>query len=117
MNDQWDSSSAFTASLSSSNPSDIRLCGSYYTLFGYKSNVLSTSSTFVYSTGFLTRLDYYGISFKVQVLFIDNWDSQGALYFTLNSENNPSFVYKYNNYGSIGEQQCGTNLDDYLVYI
>jgi hypothetical protein len=115
-NDNWDSSLTMSAYLSSSNSADLNTCGSYNTLFGYKSAV-SMSSTFIYTTGTIATANYYGISFKIQVLFIDNWDTSAGLFFTLDSEPNPSVIYNYNNYGAIGEQKCGTNRDDYLMNI
>ena len=114
--DIWYSPSPMDANLSTSNPFDFHNCGSYYTLFGYKSS-LTTTSTFTYSTGTISTANYYGIGFKVQALFIDNWDGSSGLFFTLDSDPNPTVIYNYNNYGAIGDQQCGTNLPDYVMNI
>jgi hypothetical protein len=86
--DSWDTSLNMSAYLNSSDSSDLNNCGSYQTLFGYKSGV-SISSTFTYTTGTLSTPNYYGISFKIQVLFIDNWETSAGLFFTLDSEPNP----------------------------
>ena len=50
-------------------------------------------------------------------MFIDNWDIHAGLYFYLNGDTQPSFTYTYNNYGAIGEEQCGTNAQDYLLNV
>jgi len=92
-------------------------CGSYYTLFGYQ-NSPSTGNYFQYNTMTITNPNYYGISFRMNVLFIDNWDTTAGLYFRLDSSTAyPSYTYTYNTYGAIGEQQCGTNAYDYLLTI
>lgn len=114
---QWTSALGFNASINSNNQSDLHDCGTYRTLFGYMSPFLTNTSTFIFNTSVLAAADYYGISFRLQVLFIDNWDTSAGLFFILNSDLNPSFIYRYNNYGAIGEQQCGTNLNDYLMLI
>jgi hypothetical protein len=61
--------------------------------------------------------NYYAISFRLKVLFIDNWDKNGGLWFYLGSDENPKFIYTYDNFGVLGEQQCGTNSDDYIMII
>lgn len=96
----WVSTYGFNSNIGTSYNAKF-YCGSYYTLFGYKSSQ-STSSTFTYSTGTLSGQNYYGISFRLMILFIDNWDSTASIFFTLGSDTNPSFIYNYNNYGAIG---------------
>lgn len=92
-------------------------CGTYYTLFGFR-NTYSKTDYMSYSTPTISTSDYYAISFKLTVLFIDNWDSTSALFFRLNSATvYPSFTYNYDNKGAMGEQQCGTNAFDYLLTI
>lgn len=115
-NSFWTSTTAFDSYVSSNSPTNTKTCGSYFTLFGYKSSY-STSSTFTYTTNTISTANYYAISFKLKVLFIDNWDKNGGLYFYLGSDTNPYFIYNYNNYGVLGEQQCGTNLNDYIMII
>lgn len=101
----------------SSNYNTYSYCGSYYSLFGFQTNY-NTAHYFYYSTPNLYYPNFYAISFRMQVLFIDNWETSAALYFRLGSASaNPSFIYNYNNYASIGEQQCGTSAYDYLIAI
>jgi hypothetical protein len=97
--------------------SNYQWCGSYYTLFGYRSG-FSTSNEFYYASPSIATPNYYAIALKVRVLFIDQWDSSAGLYFRLGSTTAyPFFVYNYNNYGAVGEMQCGTNANDYLITI
>lgn len=67
------------------DPTQITNCSSYKTYFGYKTANLTTSSTFLYTTDSLSSVNYYGISFKMKILFTENWDSSGGLYFSLNN--------------------------------
>jgi hypothetical protein len=115
-NSLWASSTAFDSYVSTNSPTNKKTCGIYNTLYGYKSSY-STGSTFTYTTNTISTANYYAISFKLKVLFIDNWDKNGGLYFYLNSDANPYFIYNYDNYGILGEQQCGTNLNDYMMII
>jgi hypothetical protein len=115
-NSIWTSTEAFNDYVYTFSPTDKHVCGSYFTLFGYKSSY-SIASIFRYTTKTITLANYYAISFKLKVLFIDNWDQNGGLSFYLESNTNPFFIYNYENYGILGEQQCGTNLHDYIMIV
>jgi len=46
-----------------------------------------------YSTQAINSINYYGISIKVQILFIDNWDINSGIYVRLGSaNNNPAYI-------------------------
>jgi len=77
-------------------------CGNYYTLFGFQTSY-NTGSYLTYITPIFSAINYYAISFKMTVLFIDNWENTSSLYFRLNSFSaNPSFIYNYDNKGANG---------------
>lgn len=77
----------------------------------------------MYTSDTVSGSSYYAISFRMQVLFIDKWTSENALYFRVGNSSvypagvYPNFTYFYNNYGAIGEQQCGTNAYDYVLTV
>lgn len=100
----WTSASGYNSYFTSSQQSQMKTCGSYYTLLGYMAT-FSTSDYYQFNTfNLISAQNYYGVSFVLRVLFIDNWDTSSGIYVTLNSNTNPSFIYNYNNYGAIGEQ-------------
>jgi len=59
-------------------------CGNYLTLFGFQTSY-SSNSYIYYSPPALTISNFYAISVKVSILFIDNWDSSASLSLRLNS--------------------------------
>lgn len=103
----WDPSQAFDSNIVSTNTVDKRYCSSsYYTLFGYKSSALPGGATFSYKTGAIPSLKYYGIGFRLQIVFIDSWDTTAAILFSLSkgvtASTGPGYVYNYNNFSAIG---------------
>lgn len=117
----WSSSQTFDSNIASSNTGDKKFCGSYQTLFGYKSSALPGGATFSYKTGAIPSLKYYGIGFRLKIIFIDTWDTSAAILFSLSkgvtASTGPGYVYNYNNYSAIGEQVCGTNIFDYIMTV
>jgi len=92
-------------------------CGNYFTLFGFQITY-SSSSYLYYISPVLETPNFYAISVKVSVLFIDNWDSSATLNFKLNSlAAAPFSTFIYNNKGAVGEQLCGTNTFDYIFIL
>ena len=91
-----------TGSVSTSDNSQRIWCGSYYLQFGYRSS-FSTSSYISYSSGTFSTPNYYAISVKAKVLFIDQWESTAGFYFREGSTSAyPFHVYNYDNKGAIG---------------
>jgi hypothetical protein len=63
------------------SPSVSQSCGSYSLIFGYQQTqankyVVYNSPSFSTWNGYL---NYYAISVKIRVLFIDDWPSTGAI--------------------------------------
>ena len=99
------------------NDGTYKYCGSYYTLFGYKS-LVSTATQFYYSSPTFSTNNFYAINIRMKVLFIDNWEGTAGLYFRLGSASaEPFAIYSYNNFGAVGEMQCGANNMDYLLTV
>lgn len=106
--DHWYFAGATNSTVSGStaishNLNNFNWCGNYYTLFGYQST-FTTNHYFFYQSPSLSNLNYYGISVRVKILFIDHWDNTAGLLFRLGSPTAyPFATYMYNNYGAIGE--------------
>lgn len=99
-------------------------CGSIYSLWGYQDQDLNANTNtntankyFSYSFT-IANLRYYAIRVKMGLLFVDNYHTGGMIYLKQDGNTtNPIYSWKYNVSGVYGEQYCGTNAMDYLLYV
>jgi len=93
------------------------------TLFGYEDQDLNKlTTTYTYSKYFgysftIASLNYYAINVKIGLLFVDGYNTRGTFYLSRdNTTSSPVWSWSYNTKGAYGEQLCGTNTMDYVLF-
>lgn len=104
-------------------PSTPTSCGGFSTLFGYEDqdkNNLTTTATLnkYFSYKFTTSgLNYYAIRVKIGLLFVDEFHPRGAIYISWDTNTStPVWTWNFDTKGAYGEQMCGSNKMDYVIY-
>jgi len=64
----------------------------------------SSAAKFIYYGSPTVSTNYYAVSVKMRVLFIDQWSSNGAMYihYNNNGTSSPDWTWAYNNYEAVG---------------
>ncbi len=77
-------------------------CGSHnYLMFGYRFNQTGKYISYVSNT--ISTFNYYGVSLKMRILFIDKWPSNAAIKVHLGTNTTePVWSWNYDNYGAPG---------------
>ena len=77
-------------------------CGSHSLIWGYRQT--QTGKYLFYQSDSISNRNYYGVSVKLRVMFIDKWSKTGAIWIKKDSNaNQPIWTWTYNNYGAYGE--------------
>lgn len=105
-------------------PSTPTSCGTFSSLFGYEdqnrvagTNTATTGKYFGYPVT-MTNISYYAVKIKVGLLFVDEFHPRGAIYISRGSSGAaPIWTWNYNTKGAYGQQMCGTNKMDYVIYV
>jgi hypothetical protein len=80
-------------------------------------NTATTNKYFGYPFS-ISGLNYYAISIKIGLLFVDEFNPRGAIYLRRGSNtSSPVWTWNFNTKGAYGEQRCGSNKMDYIIYV
>lgn len=63
-----------------------------------------TGKYLFYQSDLISARNYYGVSVKMRIMFIDKWNKTGAIWLKKDSTSNqPVWTWTYNNFGAYGE--------------
>ena len=100
-------------------------CGPFFkSLFGWEdqdnnstTNTATTDKYFGYPFT-ISALNYYAIRIKIGLLFVDEFHPRGAIYLRRGSStSSPVWTWNYDTKNAYGEQRCGSNKMDYVLYV
>jgi hypothetical protein len=65
----------------------------------------------------IPNTSYYAYRVKIGLVFVDEYNTRGAVYLSRDTNiSAPIWTWNYDNNNAYGEQLCGTNKMDYVLF-